>query len=71
MSNYHAEFKHVSREVFNAVSDRIISDRSMNPSINIRFNGSHLYGDMIIDGSAGNQGAYKKALQIFTEEYCK
>lgn len=71
MRESHAEFKHVSREVFNAVSDRIRADKETNIPITVYYNGTNLYGDVTIEATAGNSKAYKKALTIFNEEYCK
>lgn len=71
MSGNHAEFQHVSREVFNAVSDRVHADKETNIPITVYYNGTDLYGDVTIVATAGNSKAYKKALTIFNEEYCK
>lgn len=71
MRECHAEFGHVSREVFNAVSDRVYADKLTKIPITIYYNGTNLYGDITIDACNGNSKAFKKALQIFNEEYCK
>lgn len=71
MSENCATFKHVSREVFNNVSDRIKDNDSVYTCTTIWYNGTSLYGDMTIEGRAGYTREYKKALQIFNEEYCK
>lgn len=66
-----AVFRHVKRDVFNAVADRIYADEKMRPHVYIYYSGSALYGDVTIEGSGGYSQEYKKALQIFNEEYCK
>lgn len=71
MSDYRANFKHVSRDVFNRVSDRVYDDPLTKIPIIIYYNGTNLYGDITIEASGGNGKAYKKALMIFNEEYCK
>lgn len=66
-----AMFSHVSRELFNRVADRLHEDDLTRIPITVRYNGTDLYGDVEIDAAPGNSKAYKKALQVFVEEYCK
>lgn len=70
MSENYATYKHVSRGVFDNVSDRISKDDSLKMAITICYNGTNLYGDLSIEANAGHSKEYKKALQIFNEEYC-
>lgn len=67
----HAVFRHVEREVFNAVADRIHADKSAGAHVMMHYNGTALYGDVTIECLGGYPQDYKKALQIFNEEYCK
>ena len=66
-----ASFKHVSREVFNRVCDRVNEDPETEIPVFVYYNGSDLYGDVAIEATGGNSQAFKKALQIFNEEFCK
>ena len=68
MSLHHAAYKDVSRDVFNAVADRIRADKELDIPITIYYNGTALYGDVTIGGASKE---FKKALSIFNEEYCK
>ena len=71
MRENHAEFKHVSREIFNKVADRVEADTELYSHVTIEYRGTNLYGDMVIEGHGGYSKEYKKALVIFNEEYCK
>lgn len=71
MSLHHAAYKDVSRDVFNAVADRIRADKELDIPITIYYNGTALYGDVTIKGRGGASKEFKKALSIFNEEYCK
>lgn len=71
MSDYKATYKHVSREVFNKVSDRVKENDTIYPHVTIEYNGTSLYGDLTIEGLGGYGKEYKEALKIFNEEYCK
>lgn len=66
-----ASFKHVSRGVFNRVCDRVDKDPEMEISVFVYYNGTNLYGDVTIEATGGNSKAFKKALQIFNDEFCK
>lgn len=68
---YYLKIRHVKREVFNAVSDRIHDDNEVRVSIIIHYDGTDTYGDITIYGTCGNSKAFNKALKILTEEYCK
>lgn len=68
MSIYEATYKHVPRNVFNTLSERIQKE---NINVALRYNGTNLAGDLAIEGCAGCGNDYKKALQMFNEEYCK
>lgn len=72
MSVYRASYAHVSRKVFNMVCDRLKNDYDEFIShVTIYYSGTNLYGDLTIEGHGGYGEAYKKALQVFNEEYCK
>lgn len=71
MCDYSASYKHISRDVFNKVCDRLKSDDKINPHVMIYYNGTNLYGDLTIEGHGGYGEEYKKALLVFNEEYCK
>lgn len=71
MSLHHAAYKDVSRDVFNAVADRIRADKELDIPITIYYNGTALYGDVTIEGRGGASKEFKKALSIFNEENCK
>lgn len=68
MSIYEATYKHVSRNVFNTLSERIEDEGVL---VVLRYNGTNRAGDLTVEGCAGNGNDYKKALQMFNEEYCK
>ena len=70
MGNCFMHVKHVSRGVFDRVSDRI-SKEGLKNTVTIYYNGTDLYGDISIEGKPGYSDDYKNALIIFTEEYCK
>lgn len=70
MCDYKARYKHISREVFNRVSDRLKDDYGTTPNITIYYNGTNLYGDLTIE-SRGYSLVYWEVLRIFNEEYCK
>lgn len=69
--HYYAEFRNVEREIFNSVADRVNKDNSLFACINVRYAGNNLRGDVCIDGRGEISKEFKKALQIFMEEYCK
>lgn len=71
MCDYKASYRHISREVFNKVSDRIRDDNRIDLHVTVYYNGTNLYGDLTIEGQGGYSKEYKKALEIFNEEYCK
>lgn len=71
MQDYRASYKHISREVFNRVSDRLQNDYGIISHITIYYDGTNLYGDLTIEGQGGYSKEYKEALQVFNEEYCK
>ncbi len=71
MSDYRASYKHISRDVFNRVSDRLKDDYGITPHITIYYDGTNLYGDLTIEGHGGYSKEYKEALRVFNEEYCK
>lgn len=71
MCDYKASYRHISREVFNRVSDRLTNNHSTIPHVTIYYNGTYLYGDLTIEGQGGYSKEYKEALQVFNEEYCK
>ena len=73
MSEYRLTQKHVTREVFNRVSDRIQNHKDIEVKVHntVYYNGTNLYGDLTIEGFAGYGDAYKEAVRIFTEEYAK
>lgn len=70
MSDYRANYEHISRAVFNTVSDRVRTD-GLDMHVTISYNGTSLYGDLEIEGQVGYGKEFKKALCIFNEEYCK
>ncbi|MCI9004437.1 MAG: hypothetical protein HFH39_04195 [Lachnospiraceae bacterium] len=71
MTDYFAKYKHVRRNIFNNVADRIESIDELRSRITVYYNGSNLYGEVTIEGQPGYSAEYKKALAIFVEEYCK
>lgn len=85
MTDYTMTQKHVKREVFNAFIDRMLEKENQKyidegseyrtPIINdidVDYNGSYLYGDIKISlCRCGEISAYKRACQIFYEEYAK
>lgn len=71
MTDNIAKYKHVRRNIFNNVADRIEAIDELRSSIMVYYDGSNLYGDVTIEGRAGCSAEYKKALAIFVEEYCK
>lgn len=44
MCDYRASYKHISRDVFNRLSDRLKDDYGITPHITIYYNGTNLYG---------------------------
>lgn len=68
---YSATYEEVSREVFNRVCDRIQEDYNLKIYVTVYYNGSSYSGRLTIEGCGGYGTEYKKALQIFNEEYCK
>lgn len=69
--HYRASYKHISREVFNKVCDRLKDNHGIIPHVTVYYKGTDLYGDLTIEGSGGYGREYKKALEVFNEEYCK
>lgn len=70
MCNYRASYKHISRDVFNRISDRLKDDHGIDSHITIYYNGTNRYGDLTIEGQGGYGKEYKEALRVFNEEYC-
>lgn len=67
MSLHHAAYKDVSRDVFNAVADRIRADKELDIPITIYYNGTALYGDVTIKGRGGASKEFKKHLAFLTK----
>ena len=68
---YEATFRDVKREVFTNLSDRIESEDNLWSVVTVYYNGTNIKGALTIDCRAGYSDAYKKALDMFNEEYCK
>lgn len=64
------KYMRVKASVFYRVSERI-KQANIDSFITVWYNGTSLYGDIIISEHAGHSKEYKQALQIFVEEYCK
>lgn len=70
MVDNYASFKNVSREVFDRVIERVNNheDRDVRHHTTVYYNGTNLRGDLAIEFIGGYARAYKKVLQIVSEE---
>lgn len=66
MCDTQATYKHVPREVFNKLSDRLF-ESNLYLNVTVYYNGTNLYGDLTIEGKSSKE--YKEALRIFNDEY--
>lgn len=59
-------FKEVSRAQFNDIADRISTIKGNGSVVTVHYNGTNLYGGLIID-CVGDHKSFNAALQIATE----
>lgn len=66
---YKAEFKKISRKVFNEVADKIKEDHELSVRVTVGYTGTGSNGDLVIGSHGGHEKEFKKALRIFVNAY--